>query len=42
MIQDETLQEEIMDELNMYEEEAQSFGTDIPTRQRRNKNFDPG
>lgn len=42
MIQDEMLQEEIIDELNIYEEEAHSFGTDIATRQRRNKNFDPG
>lgn len=42
MIQDEMLQEEIIDELNIYEEEAHSFGTDIATRQRRNKIFDPG
>ena len=35
-------QDNILDELQVYEGEEGSFGKDIAKRQRRNKNFDPG
>ena len=42
MIEDVKIQDQIMDELNMYLDGIGSFGKDIAVRQRRNENLDPG
>lgn len=42
LIGDEEIQDNIIEDLNKYKEQQGSFGHDIATRQRRNKNFNPG
>ncbi|WVZ64756.1 hypothetical protein U9M48_014231 [Paspalum notatum var. saurae] len=41
MVEDEATQDDIIEELNMYQDQQGSFGQDIAVRQRRNKNFNP-
>ena len=42
MVEDPIMQEEIIDEIDHYQEGIWSFGRDIAVRQRINKKFDPG
>lgn len=42
MVDDEATQDNIIEELNVYQDQQMSFGHDIAIRQRRNKNFNPG
>jgi len=39
---DEETQDKIIEELDMYQNQQGSFGSEIATRQRKNKNFNPG
>lgn len=41
MVEDPNTQEELIDELNKYQKEEDSFGMDIAIRQRKKKSFDP-
>nr|XP_020174722.2 uncharacterized protein LOC109760303 [Aegilops tauschii subsp. strangulata] len=41
MIEDQKTQDELIDELDKYEAEEDSFGMDIAVRQRKRKNFSP-
>ncbi|ONM18684.1 hAT transposon superfamily protein [Zea mays] len=40
-VEDEETQDNIIEELNVYQEQQGTFGHDIAVRQRRNKNFNP-
>jgi hypothetical protein len=42
MVDDEATQDNIIEELNVYQDQQMSFGHGIAIRQRRNKNFNPG
>jgi len=42
LIDDEDIQDNIIEDLNKYKEQQGSFGHDIATRRRRNKDFNPG
>ena len=42
VVEDPIMQEEIIDEIDHYQEGIGSFGRDIAVRQRKNKKFDPG
>jgi len=42
MVDDEETQDKIFEELDMYQNQQGSFGSEIATRQRKNKNFNPG
>ena len=42
MVDDEEIQDNIIEELNMYQDQQGTFGHEIAIRQRRNKNFNPG
>ena len=42
LIDDEEIQDNIIEDLSKYKEQQGSFGHDIATRQRRNKDFNPG
>ena len=42
VVGDEEIQDKIIEELDMYQNQQGSFGSEIATRQRKNKNFNPG
>jgi hypothetical protein len=42
MIEENDEQDVMIEDLKAYRAGKESFGTDIATRQRRNKNYDPG
>jgi hypothetical protein len=42
MIDSDEEQDKMIEDLKAYRGEKDSFGTDIATRQRKNKNYDPG
>lgn len=42
MVEELEIQDQILDELNMYQDGMGSFGKDIATRHIKNENFDPG
>ena len=42
MVEDPIMQEEIIDEIDHYQEGIWSFGRDIAVQQRKNKKIDPG
>ena len=42
MVDDEETQDKIFEELDMYQIQQDNFGSKIATRQRKNKNFNPG
>ena len=42
MVDDEETQDKIFEELDMYQIQQDNFGSEIATRQRKNKNFNPG
>ena len=42
MVDDEETQDKIFEELDMYQIQQDNFGSEIATRQQKNKNFNPG
>ena len=42
MVEDEATQDNIIEELNMYQDQQGTFGNEVAIRQRKNKNFNPG